>query len=828
MIREVGPRGSFLAHPHTRDEMRRRRFSDADRAAGPDGPPRDPRRGRPRAGRRRSSREHHPEPLDDARRGSSNGSSAPPSASSRRAPPERPMQASVRVLSDDERALVHERALAILARTGVRVDTDRGRRILGAAGAEVDEVPPAGALPARARGGGPPARAADVRPGRAAARLEPAARRGRLLAGGRRRGAVRRGCATGTTGGPATHDDWLAATHLVDALEEVGVYWRMVAAGLAGEGSDAGRPPLARGLRPLLEARPGLGGDPGRGALAAGGAGDDLRRPGGRPPAPPVLVPAVPASRPSSWRARSRTPIWRRSAGTSRWRSMPMPLMGLSGPGRASRPRSCSATARSSRCSAWSRRPHPGTPFIYAPALAVMDPRSGRFGGGAVEHALLGAAATEMARYYGLPAQSSAGGTDHHVPGSQAGYERAINWVLPALSWPDLLVGPGLLGGSTVLSLEQLLVDVEVFRRCVRLRRGIGAAGRRSGGGRDRLRSGPAGRSWSGRRPATRSRAGEWLIDRLGVHDTYERWDETGRRDLLDEARRAGRGDAGRPSAAAARGWHRRGAGTDRGTRPRDDGRRHAGRRPRDGGRSHAGTGPRDGGGGNVRFDSRFLSDDEQARVHEESLRILAEVGVRFHGERALPLLGGGRRPGGPRERASPGSRAISWSGPSPAVPRSFVLGARNPVYDYPLPSPVTRYAIDGTASFVLDFETGDAALRDAPGHRGRAAGLPGDRPGGHGLGTGRARRTPRPARGPSTSSWAWPGPAPSTASTSSTRVAQVPYLAAGAGGAGGEQRGAPGPPPVLAHLLPGGPARRTTGRCSTRISSSAGSTCRS
>ena len=95
----------------------------------------------------------------------------------------------------------------------------------------------------------------------------------------------------------------------------------------------------------------------------------------------------------------------------------------------------------------------PGTPFIYAPALAVMDPRSGRYSAGTIENGLLSAASVEMARYYGLPVEASGGGTDHYVPGIQPGYERALSSLLPVLSWPDILVGPGLLGGSMVLCL---------------------------------------------------------------------------------------------------------------------------------------------------------------------------------------------------------------------------------------------------------------------------------------------------------------------------------------------------------------------------------------
>ncbi len=42
------------------------------------------------------------------------------------------------------------------------------------------------------------------------------------------------------------------------------------------------------------------------------------------------------------------------------------------------------------------------------------------------------------------------------------------------------------------------------------------------------------------------------------------------------------------------------------------------------------------------------------------------------------------------------------------SAPREIVLGARDPVHDFALPSPVTRYGLDGTAAFTIDFETGE------------------------------------------------------------------------------------------------------------------------
>lgn len=108
-----------------------------------------------------------------------------------------------------------------------------------------------------------------------------------------------------------------------------------------------------------------------------------------------------------------------------------------------------------------------------------------------------------------------------------------------------------------------------------------------------------------------------------------------------------------------------------------------------------------------MRYTAAFLDGADQVRVHEASLRILAETGVRFHGERALPLLAGA----GAAVDAEAGVARIPRDlveAALAAAPHAFVLGARNPVHDFALPAPATRYCIDGTAAFAIDFETGE------------------------------------------------------------------------------------------------------------------------
>ncbi|MCG3179028.1 MAG: Glycine betaine methyltransferase [Phycisphaerae bacterium] len=102
----------------------------------------------------------------------------------------------------------------------------------------------------------------------------------------------------------------------------------------------------------------------------------------------------------------------------------------------------------------------------------------------------------------------------------------------------------------------------------------------------------------------------------------------------------------------------------------------------------------------------RYLCDGDRERIHRDSLRILAEVGVRFHSRRARKIL---RTAGALADEAS----EVVRIGPElveqalKTAPRSFVLGARDPVLDFALPSPFTGYTLDGAATFTADFATG-------------------------------------------------------------------------------------------------------------------------
>ncbi|MBN2148772.1 MAG: trimethylamine methyltransferase family protein [Anaerolineales bacterium] len=442
------------------------------------------------------------------------------------------MRTLLQVLSAEEQAQVHERSLSLLDRVGLRVETARGRAILGQAGAHVDEQEQRVHFP----------RALIEE----ALRLAPR----KFKLGGRRPGYEialnANDCTLLADGGAlfvydaelgirrlATHADWVKATHLIDALDEIGLYWWMVRDSQQSlspaDTTSYWRDVLTHTSKHVQD----VAEDPSQASWileilqVVFGERRKIRR---LHPISFLVCPFSPLTIEGPY-----TDAYLEMVG---WdiplAVMPMPLMGITAPGRLI------STIMQGNCEVLGflclqQAAEPGAPFIYAPALAVAEPRSGRYGSGAVEHSLLGAAATEMARFYGFPVEASTGGSDHHIPSIQAGYERALNWVLPALSWPDILVGPGLLSGSTMLSFEQLIIDVEIFQRCRRLHKGIESI--EEFWLEDIIeRVGPGGNFLAQRSTRDALRSGEWHLGNLGVHGTYEAW-ESAQVDTLVEAR---------------------------------------------------------------------------------------------------------------------------------------------------------------------------------------------------------------------------------------------------------------------------------------------------
>ena len=443
------------------------------------------------------------------------------------------MRTVLQVLSEDELSQVHERTLRILSRTGVRVDTAQGRRYLEQAGAEVSQdthivrfprelveqslnfAPKDFVLGARRPGWDLQMNGGDCT----------------MLIDGEAMFVLDR-----TTGERrlATDKDWLETTRLIDALDEIGLYWSMVEHPESGAGRTI--PQLTSYWRRLFR-------------NFSKHVQDGLAQPEHAPWLLEVLSvifgdkETIRRRHPLSFLLCPQSPLIIDGPYTDAYLSlagwdipvaiMPMPLMG------ATAPASLISLAILGNCEVLAmlcllQAASPGTPIIYAPALAIIDPHSGRYRPGAIESALTGAAVTEMARYYGLPVEASGLGTDQFIPGIQASYERGMGGFLPALSWPDILVGPGLLGGSMILSQQQLLIDVEMFRMYKQAHRGIVTNEEKW---LDEVidEVGPGGNYLGQRSTRKGMRSREWYISELGMHETFETWEAAGRPTLREE-----------------------------------------------------------------------------------------------------------------------------------------------------------------------------------------------------------------------------------------------------------------------------------------------------
>ncbi len=116
---------------------------------------------------------------------------------------------------------------------------------------------------------------------------------------------------------------------------------------------------------------------------------------------------------------------------------------------------------------------YPGAPVFYAAAQTVMDLRTGAYTGGGPEDFLFGAASNRLADFYGVPLSMGSFATGAKEPDWQAGLENALSTFMAAAATSDMLLGVGLLNGSTVWSFAQMLMDCEIFGIVAKMMEGI-------------------------------------------------------------------------------------------------------------------------------------------------------------------------------------------------------------------------------------------------------------------------------------------------------------------------------------------------------------------
>jgi trimethylamine---corrinoid protein Co-methyltransferase len=442
------------------------------------------------------------------------------------------MKTILQVLSEDERHRVHEASLDILESTGVRVETALGRQILKNNGAQVDEANKLVKFPQVLVESSLKQITRNFvlstrRPGKD------------LIMNNGDSTFCLDGCGTMVldylTGQRrlATYADWKKITRLADALDEIGIYWLQVEPHDKGSTIGDSVDYMCRAFRNFskhfqdgtatAEEAPWYT----EVLQTIFGTKDEIRK---NHPVSYLLCPQSPLSIDSSYTdAYLVLKGWNIPVAI-----MPMPLMGATAPG------NMISTIIQGNCEVLSmicllQANEPGVPIIYAPALAVMNPKTIAPAYASMEFSMMDAAVTEMARYYGLPAESSPGGSDTHILDIQNSYESGAMAIPTLLSWPDIVVGPGMLDGSMVSSLEKMLIDVEIFRLGKQSHRGVTTS--EENWLTDVIKKvGPGGNYLCERSTVKAVRSDEWYISDFGSHDTFENWDMGDKKGLLEEA----------------------------------------------------------------------------------------------------------------------------------------------------------------------------------------------------------------------------------------------------------------------------------------------------
>jgi len=179
---------------------------------------------------------------------------------------------------------------------------------------------------------------------------------------------------------------------------------------------------------------------------------------------------------------------------------------------------------------------NPGSPVIMSSVASVMDLRTGNISFGAAETGLLNAATSAMARFYGIPNETTGGRTDSKMPDSQAGFEKQGNLLIAALAGSNINNFAGMLESNYTASYSQLVIDDEIIGQTKRYLRGFSVD-------KEKLavniikQIGPAGQ-FLGNEHTLKHMKEELSLPKISSKGTYEDWMNKGGHRLEEVARK--------------------------------------------------------------------------------------------------------------------------------------------------------------------------------------------------------------------------------------------------------------------------------------------------
>ncbi|WP_440953007.1 trimethylamine methyltransferase family protein [Methanococcoides sp. FTZ1] len=171
-----------------------------------------------------------------------------------------------------------------------------------------------------------------------------------------------------------------------------------------------------------------------------------------------------------------------------------------------------------------------GAPVLYGSATTIMDMKTAGAATGSPEMGMFSAAVAKIGQYYGIPTSVAGAWTDSKLPDEQAAFEKGMTGILPAVAGADLLFSGGVLEGGQTLSLEQMVIDNDMFSMFRKLARGFSFS-------EDNMlfdeirKAGIAGHYLS--KPSTLERMSEQSSPCVFDRDVRESWVKQGSRDAV-------------------------------------------------------------------------------------------------------------------------------------------------------------------------------------------------------------------------------------------------------------------------------------------------------
>lgn len=179
---------------------------------------------------------------------------------------------------------------------------------------------------------------------------------------------------------------------------------------------------------------------------------------------------------------------------------------------------------------------NPETPVIYGARLAFANMHTGSSIWGVPDIGIAGACAVQIARYYGFLSDVYGLSTTACAFDNQAGYEKAMNGLLPLLARANRLSGFGGLTSLLVASYEQLVIDNETFSALRKIAKGVVV--NKDTMALDVIANVLAGENYLEQEHTIRHlRGGEVFIPELGFKGLWNEWEEGGQKNIRQNAR---------------------------------------------------------------------------------------------------------------------------------------------------------------------------------------------------------------------------------------------------------------------------------------------------